>query len=83
MSEKVGTYTLASINIPLTHRHKALYLPPKILHNLCFSLRLGIAAIPRAIENNGCAKFGGGGGGGGQIRHIMGNVQVVYGLFYD
>ena len=66
--------------MPLTHRHKALYLPPKILHNLCFSLLLGIAAIPRAIENNGCAKFG---EGGGQIRHIMGNVQVVYGLFYD
>ena len=49
--------------MPLTHRHKALYLPPKILHNLCFSLLLGIAAIPRAIENNGYAKFGGGGGG--------------------
>ena len=65
--------------MPLTHRHKALYLPPKILHNLCFSLLLGIAAIPRAIENNGYAKFGG--GGWGQIRHIMGNVQVVYGLF--
>ena len=64
--------------------HKALYLPPKILLNLCFSLLLGITAIPREIENNACAKFEGGvGGGGGQIRHIMGNVQVVYGLFYD
>ena len=70
--------------MPLTHRHKALYLPPKILHNLCFSLLLDITAIPREIENNACAKFEGAGwGGGGQIRHIMGNVQVVYGLFYD
>ena len=60
--------------------HKALYLPPKILHNLCFSLLLGITATPREIENNACAKFE---GWGGQIRHIMGNVQVGYELFYD
>ena len=40
--------------------------PPqkKILHNLCFSLLLGITAVPREIENNAYAKFGGGGGGG-------------------
>ena len=45
--------------------HKALYLPPKILHNLCFSILVGITAIPREIENNACAKFGGWWGGGG------------------
>ena len=31
--------------------HNALYLPPKILHNLCFSFLLGITAVPREIEN--------------------------------
>ena len=55
---------------------------PKILHNLFFSLLLGITAVPRETENNAYAKFEGG-VGGGQIRHIMGNAQVVYGLFYD
>ena len=54
---------------------------PKILHNLFFSLLLGITAIPREIENNAYAKFEGG-GGGGQIRHIMGNALVVYGLYF-
>ena len=66
--------------MPLTHLHKALYLPPKILHNLCFSLLLGITAIPREIENNAYAKFDG--VGGGQIRRIMGNALVVYGLYF-
>ena len=36
---------------------------PKILHNLFFSLLLGITVIPREIENNAYAKFEGGGGG--------------------
>ena len=39
----------------------APYLPPKILHNLCCSFLLGITAVPREIENNAYAKFGGGG----------------------
>ena len=39
--------------------HNAPYFPPKILHNLCFSLLLGITAFPREIENNPCAKFWG------------------------
>ena len=34
-------------------------LPPKILHNLCFSFLLGIEAMPRKIKNNTYAKFGG------------------------
>ena len=59
---------------------------PKILHNLFFSLLLGITVIPREIENNAYAKFegggGGGGGGGGQIRRIMGNALVEYGLYF-
>ena len=32
--------------------HNAPYLPPKILHNLCFSFLLGITTVPREIENN-------------------------------
>ena len=39
--------------------HNAPYLPPQILHNLCFSFLLGITAVPRAIENNAYAKFWG------------------------
>ena len=34
-------------------------LPKKKLHNLCFSVLLGITAVPREIENNACAKFWG------------------------
>ena len=48
--------------------HNAPYLPPQILHNLCFSFLLGITAILREIEKNACAKFG------GQIRCLMGDV---------
>ena len=32
--------------------HNAPYLPPNILHNLCFSFLLSIIAISREIENN-------------------------------
>ena len=32
--------------------HNAPYLPPQILHNLCFLFLLGIIAVPREIENN-------------------------------
>ena len=41
--------------------HDAPYLPPKILHNLsgCFLFLLNITAVPRQIENNAYAKFGG------------------------
>ena len=39
--------------------HNAPYLPPKILHNLCFSFLLGITAVPREIENYAYAKFWG------------------------
>ena len=35
--------------------------PKKKLHNLCLSFLLGIAAVPREIENNAYAKFGGSG----------------------
>ena len=36
--------------------HKAPYLQPEILHNLCFSFLLGITAVPRQTENNTYAK---------------------------
>ena len=39
--------------------HNAPYLPPQILHNLCFSFLLGITAVPRKIQNNAYAKFWG------------------------
>ena len=34
-------------------------LRPKILHNHCFQFLLGIAVVPREIEDNGYAKFWG------------------------
>ena len=37
--------------------YNAPYLPPKIVHNLCFSFLLSITAVPREIENNAHAKF--------------------------
>ena len=58
----------------IRHLHispNAPYLPPKILHNLCSSFLLGIKAVPREIEKNVYAKFG------GQIRCVMGDVQVA------
>ena len=46
--------------IPIRHlhiSHNAPSLPPKILHNLCFSFLLGLTAVLREIENNAYAKF--------------------------
>ena len=37
--------------------HSAPYLPPKILHSVCFSFLLGITVVPGEIENNAHAKF--------------------------
>ena len=62
---------------PIRHlhiSHNAPYLPPKILHKHCFSFLLGITAVPREIENNAYARFW------GEIKCIMGNVQVAYGV---
>ena len=39
--------------------HNALCLPPKILHKYCFQFLLGLTIVPREIENNAYAKFGG------------------------
>ena len=52
--------------------HNVGHLPPKILHHLCFSFPLGIAAVPREIETMLIQNFG------GQIMCIMGDVQVAY-----
>ena len=63
--------------------HNAPYLPPKILHILCFSFLLGVTALLREIKNDAYAKFGrwvGGWGGGGDMRCIMGDAQIAYGL---
>ena len=40
--------------------HNAPYLPPKILHNLCFSFLLGITAVPRKIQKQCLCKILGG-----------------------
>ena len=55
------------------------YLPPKILHNLCFSFLLSITSNPREIIywRQCLCKICFGGGGGVQIRCIMGDVQVA------
>jgi len=41
---------------PLAHLPQCTLFAPKILHNVCFSLLLGITAIPREIENSAYAK---------------------------
>ena len=33
--------------------------PPKILHNHCFQFVLGITAVPKEIQDNGCANLWG------------------------
>ena len=60
------------IHSPLDIFHNAPYLPPTLLHNLYFSILLGITAVPSETENNVYEKFGG--GGGGAIRCITGDV---------
>ena len=35
------------------------FVYPRILHNYRFQFLLGITVVPREIENNGYAKFGG------------------------
>ena len=53
---------LTTKKVFIRHFHislNAAYLPPKISHNLCFSFRPGITAVPREIENNAYAKFWG------------------------
>ena len=37
--------------------------PPNILQTCCFQFLEGLLLVPREIENNNYAKFGGGGGG--------------------
>ena len=51
--------------------HNTPCLPPKILHNLCFSFRLGVTAVLREFENNTMQNFE------GQIRCILGDMQVA------
>ena len=36
-----------------------LVFPLRILHNHCYQILQGITVVPREIENNGYAKFGG------------------------
>ena len=52
---------------PIIH----LVYTPKILHNLCFSFRLGVTAVLREFENNTMQNFE------GQIRCILGDMQVA------
>ena len=59
----------ATSTFPITHLIRPPppppHHPPKNLHNLCFSLLLGIITVPRETENNTYANlfFGGGAGG--------------------
>ena len=51
--------------------YNALCLHPQILHSHCFQFLLGITVVPREIEDNGYAKFG------GKTRCIMISVKIV------
>ena len=62
------------INIRHLHiSHNEPYLPPKILHNLCFSFLLGITAVPREVENNTL--------GGGGVANKVHYGRCVIGIF--
>ena len=56
---------MSVLEVSFKHRNYSpfTHLPPpppkKKLHNLCLSFLLGIAAVPREIENNAYAKCGG------------------------
>ena len=52
-NDKITTLHIRHLDIS----HNVSYLPPKILHNLCFSFLLDIPAVPTEIENNAYAKF--------------------------
>ena len=54
-----------------------LICPLKFYITFVFSFLLGITAVPREIENNADANFG------GQIRCVMGNVEVADWPFRD
>ena len=60
---------------PFAHLPYAQYtfLPPKTLHNLCFSFLPEITVVPRVIKDNACTKFW------GHTRSIMGNVKMANG----
>ena len=53
--------------------HNAPCLHPQILHNHCFQFLLGITVVPREIQDNGYAKFG------GLTRCVMVYVKMVNG----
>ena len=57
--------------------------PPKkkTLRNLCFSFLLGITSVPREIEKNAYAKFGGGGRGGANKVHYGRCASAVWPIF--
>ena len=49
--------------------HNAPSLPSKILHNYCFQFLLGNTVVPREIEDNNRAFFGGGRGGVNKVHY--------------
>ena len=57
--------------------HNTPCLLPKILHNFCLKLLLGISVVPRKIEDNAFEKFG------GQTRCIKGDLQMANGDNYS
>ena len=52
-----------------------LICPRKFCLTFVFSFLLGITAVPREIENNAYAKFGGG-GGANKVRYVE-NVEMA------
>ena len=51
-----------------------LICPPKFCLTFVFSFLLGITAVPREIENNAYAKFGG--WGANKVRYVE-NVEMA------
>ena len=62
--------------------HNAPYLPPKFCITFFFHFSWVLQPSQEKLKTMLMQNFFGG-AGGGQIRCFMGNVQMVYGLFYD
>ena len=60
-----------AVNRYLYISHNTPCLLPKLLHNFCLKLFLGISVVPRETEDNAFEKFG------GQTRCIMGDLQMA------
>ena len=72
-SQRSGQALEEMLYVPLVHLpYSPTYLPPKVLHNLCFSFLLDITAVPKEIENSHAKCWG------TLLRCLTEDAQVAY-----